>query len=170
MSVPDASWAPLRDAIPSFAESWDAYRSSSLYSPEETFSSLNELARHVFERVRAGDTGELPAFFDAVERLYADADDSFEEAIRIGLFEYLQLQAHQSGVPLVTFVRWLGPVSREGWEGGLKWWGDFQGVVPIQNLSATEACEGTWVQGTIPPLAQPPRPASRSRRACSIPG
>jgi hypothetical protein len=116
MRVPESAWRSLREAMPSFAQRWEAYRDSYLHDAEEPFNSIAELMDHLIERVRIGDLSELRAFFEALESLFCRGDDDLDTLLRIGVLEYLQIESARHGVPINVFKSYLGPLSRVEWE------------------------------------------------------
>jgi hypothetical protein len=121
VTVTDSSWAPLRDAIPSFGPAWRNYRDSYLYHSEEPYNSIAELAKHLVRCAASGETSELPAFFGAFESLYSLAEDPLQDLLRIGVLEGIQLEAANQAVALWHFTPWLGPASRDAWESATEW-------------------------------------------------
>ena len=116
----DDDWEPLRAAVPSFAERWRAFVAQPWYEPDPTYA-VSELARHLVDEVVAGRTGELPAFFTALDSLLAGASDELYDLVTIGLLEDVVHEADERGVKLTTFERAAkGSYAKKAWTGVVK--------------------------------------------------
>jgi hypothetical protein len=118
----------LLEACPSFAERWKShavdYDGGALL-----YVALGEFAHHVVDLVRSGQTSELPAVFDVVERLHVGGDPYVREAATIGLLEGLQNVALNTGLDPRQLVPWLKPESAKWWAGLDDFWAGKSPVV-----------------------------------------
>lgn len=116
MASTDASWAPMREAMPSFRKRWQTYTASRYYEPSAVGTSMSEFVRHLCARLTAGNWSEYAGVAKAIETLYAQlpaADSDF--VLTIGFFEDLLTDAEAAGLDLEQLHRLLGPRAREGW-------------------------------------------------------
>ena len=113
----DDDWQPLRDGVSSFAERWRVYVAQPWYESDPTYA-VSELARHLVDEAAAGRTGELPAFFAALDDLLAAASDELYDLATIGLLEDIVYEADRRGVKLTPFDRAAkGSHARKAWSG-----------------------------------------------------
>lgn len=111
----DADWDPLRAAVPSFAERWRTFVAQPWYEDDPTYD-VSELARHLVDEAAARRTGELPAFFAALDQLLADASEELYDLATIGLLEDIVHEADGRGVALAPFERAAkGVHARKAW-------------------------------------------------------
>jgi hypothetical protein len=111
----DDDWAPLRSAMPSFAERWRAFVAQPWYESDPSYD-VAELARHLVDEAAAGRTTELPDFFAALDVLLAGASDELYDLATIGLLEDLVHEADRQGVKLTLFERAAkGSHARKAW-------------------------------------------------------
>jgi hypothetical protein len=111
----DDDWQPLRAAVPSFAERWRAFVEQPWYESDPSYT-VSELARHLVDEVAAGRSGELPAFFTALDDLLATANDELYDLATIGLLEDIVHEADRRGVKLTPFDRAAkGSHARKAW-------------------------------------------------------
>ena len=116
----DDDWAPLRTAVPSFAERWRAFVAQPWYEPDPSYA-VSELARHLVEEVSAGRAGELPDFFAALDALLGGASDELYDLATIGLLEDIVHEADRQGVKLAPFERAAkGSHARKAWTAVVK--------------------------------------------------
>ena len=116
----DDDWAPLRAAVPSFAERWREFVAQPWYEPDPTYA-VSELARHLVEEAAAGRTGELPAFFAALDDLLAGASDELYDLSTIGLLEDIVHEADTQKLALAPFERAArGTHARKAWSAVVK--------------------------------------------------
>jgi hypothetical protein len=116
----DDDWAPLRAAMPSFAERWRAFVAQPWYESDPSYD-VAELARHLVDEAAAGRTTELPDFFAALDVLLADASDELYDLATIGLLEDLVHEADRQGVTLTLFERAAkGSHARKAWSAVVK--------------------------------------------------
>src|SRR5688572_33314310 len=100
----DDDWQPLRDAVSSFAERWRAYVEQPWYESDPAYT-VPELAHHLVGEAAAGRTGELPAFFAALDDLLSTASDELYDLATIGLLEDIVYDADRRGGKLTPFGR-----------------------------------------------------------------
>jgi hypothetical protein len=116
----DDDWAPLRSAMPSFAERWRAFVAQPWYESDPSYD-VAELARHLVDEAAAGRTTELPDFFAALDVLLAGASDELYDLATIGLLEDLVHEADRQGVKLTLFERAAkGSHARKAWSAVVK--------------------------------------------------
>lgn len=113
--ISDDVWAPLRAAVPSFAERWREHVGQSWYDDDASYG-VSLLARHIVDELAAGREGELAPFFAALDALLADADEDLYNLLTIGLLEDLVHAAEAQGVALRAFERAVqGAHARAAW-------------------------------------------------------
>ena len=116
----DEDWEPLRAAVPSFAERWREFVAQPWYEDDPSYG-VSELARHLVEEVGAGRTGELSAFFTALNELLAGASDELYDLATIGLLEDIVHEADRRNVALAPFERAAkGTHARTAWSAVVK--------------------------------------------------
>jgi hypothetical protein len=116
----DDDWAPLRAAMPSFAERWRAFVAQPWYESDPSYD-VAELARNLVDEAAAGRTTELPDFFAALDVLLAGASDELYDLATIGLLEDLVHEADRQGVTLTLFERAAkGSHARKAWSAVVK--------------------------------------------------
>ena len=135
-SFGDAFWAPLRDALPSFAERWRAFSTRPDYDALDGPQSMIEFESHL-EDVVGSDPDLLEPLFVVMERLYTEWDPGMHEVLTIKVLETLTHEADERGVDLLRLARMLpGPKTRYAWRQALMWtrrectWNDERGLVP----------------------------------------
>jgi hypothetical protein len=124
MIGPSEMFAPLLEADPSFELRWQAFLADYADEPEPPlYVALGELAVHIIERQRCGDTDGFDKVFAVVERWHTEGDAYVSEAASIGFLESLQnlLGGDErgksiDGVRATDFEPFLGPESRKWWE------------------------------------------------------
>jgi hypothetical protein len=109
-------WAPLRAAVPSFAERWREHVTQPWYEDDASYG-VSLLARHLVDEVTNGRVTELPRFFTELDTLLADADETLYNLLTIGLLEDLVHDADARGVELAPFERAIrGQSARSAWD------------------------------------------------------
>jgi len=131
----DALWAPLREAMPSFAEHWRAYTAQPGYDPLHVGLNVIELSSHVEGLVRSNPDA-LGPLFAVMERLYI-AEPELRDLMTIDVLEAVTGAADEQGIDLRRLARLLpGPETRAAWREALAWthpechWDDVRGLVP----------------------------------------
>jgi len=114
-------WAALREAAPSFAPRWEAFRASERFAPTREYTHLAQLAEHVLDKLASGDESEFPALFAAFDQLYRQADNGLEQVLRIGLIEDLLVQAQRRGLDAWLLTRHMGLPGRDAWAEAYVW-------------------------------------------------
>jgi len=112
----------LLRACPSFATSWAQYRADPAHVEGEHYLDVAEFARHVVERVVAGDASAMPEVFRAVEGLYRDGDGEVESLLTVGLLEGIQNLALGRSMDLNGFEQWLPPRVALEWKKVVDFW------------------------------------------------
>jgi hypothetical protein len=74
-SFTDASWAPLREAVPSFADEWSAFIAQPGYDPLDASQNAIEFRMHLADMVSV-DPEALGPLFAAMERLFPSPSHS----------------------------------------------------------------------------------------------
>jgi hypothetical protein len=115
---------PMLAVCPSFAPAWAEFRAEWEKRRVDlpVYIALDELARHLIERLRSGATEEFPAVFQVVERWHCEGDHYVREAVTIGLLESIQNNASHAGSDLGAFDRWLLPESKKWWDKLNRFW------------------------------------------------
>ena len=109
-------WAPLRAAVPSFAEPWREHVSQSWYEDDASYG-VSLLARHLVDEAAAGRVSELPRFFAGLDAQLDDADEELYNLLTIGLLEDLVHAADAHGLELAPFERAIhGGRARSAWD------------------------------------------------------
>jgi len=134
-SFTDATWAPLRAALPSFAEHWSAYTAQPGYDPLYAGMNVFEFESHL-EDVLSADLDSLAPLFVVMERLYEE-EPALRDMMTINVLETLTSTADERGIDLRRIARLLpGPKTRVAWRDALTWthrectWDDERGLVP----------------------------------------
>ena len=119
----DEFWAPLRDAVPSFATDWDRFRQSAGYDVEAPGFNLTRLTRHLAQRVRDGERDELAWFGAALERIVGSVigNDDLLTFLRLDVLESLIMYAEEFDVAMSVIYAALGPRTREQWPPAYRW-------------------------------------------------
>ena len=111
----DDLWAPLRAAVPSFAERWREHTEQPWYEDDASYG-VSVLARHLVDEVAAGRHSELTAFFAALDTVLTGADEELHNLLTIGLLEDVVHEADARGVALAPFERAIdGEHARSAW-------------------------------------------------------
>jgi hypothetical protein len=105
----------LLEACPSFRRRWEGHLRGTTYQEGLLYVHLGMLADHLVDLLRIGDTSELRAVFDVVERLHVEGEPYVREAATMGLLEGLQNVAGNRGVDPAGFVPSLKPESAKWW-------------------------------------------------------
>jgi hypothetical protein len=135
-SFTDASWAPLREALPSFAERWREFSARPDYDPLDAGVNAIEFEMHLDEVLVAA-LDSLGPLFVVMERLYSEGNPSLCDLMTIKVLENLASEADDHGIDLRRIARMLpGPKTRAAWRDALTWthrectWDDEHGLVP----------------------------------------
>ena len=111
----DDDWAPLRAAVPSFAERWQTFVAQPWYEDDPSYG-VSELARHLVDEAAARRTSELSSFFAALDDLLAVASDELYDLATIGLLEDIVHEADRQAIALGPFERAAkGAHARKAW-------------------------------------------------------
>ena len=90
---------------------------------ELLYVELGSLAAHLVGLVNAGRLEELPATFEAVERILVAGDPDVQEAATVGLLEGIQNHAGHAGVDSTAFLPFLRPEALRAWRQLEEFWG-----------------------------------------------
>ena len=122
----ETMFAPLLLACPSFAPTYEAFLEHWRDSSEKPhYLALSDLARHLVERLEAGDTGDFPAVFADVERWLFEGDRYVREAATVGLLEDLQntsIYPRFGTTAPRDILPWLEDKSRQAWADVEAYW------------------------------------------------
>lgn len=115
---------PMLAACPSFRPTWAEFCAEWGKEPGDPplYIALDDLARHLVDRLRTGVTEEFPAVFQVVERWHCEGDHYVREAATIGLLEGIQNDSRHSGSDLGVFERWMLPESKKWWDKLNRFW------------------------------------------------
>ena len=134
-ALTDALWAPLREALPSFAERWRAYTARPDYDPLDAGLNVIEFSSHVDDVVRANPDA-LGPLFAVMERLYV-THPVLRDLLTINVLEAVTGAADEQALDFRRLARLLpGPETRAAWLDALAWthpechWDDVHGLVP----------------------------------------
>ena len=128
MLARDDMFTPLLEADPTFLPRWREFLSEWSDEPDDLplYVALWELAHHIIEMQRAGNTAALQKVFDVVERWHIEGDRYVSEAATIGLLEGIQniLVSGKSseGVLGSDFEPYFGPETRRWWDKLYRFW------------------------------------------------
>lgn len=120
----DQMFEPMLAACPSFATAYQQFCADWKDEPGELphYIALGDLARHLIDMLREGDTANFQAIFHVVERWHTEGDAYVREAATIGLLEGIQNNAEHQGVDPAAFQPWLGPESKKWWDKLNRFW------------------------------------------------
>lgn len=144
-AVTDADWAPIREAVPSFAATWRKTTEDSSYDDTLPFVSIHELAEHVVKQVIREHPEEVERLADTLEYEFTIAAlhdrERYAGLLEVGLLEGLIQAADSVGMPLTRLVPLLrGPRTRAHWYAAVAYqrpgrvWDDKLGAVPTFEL------------------------------------
>lgn len=112
----------LLAACPSFGDRWRAHRDYWGDDEPPLYADLGVFADHIVQLAKSGETDELPAAFDVIERLHVEGDPYVAEAATIGLLEGIQNLSGHAGIDLETFRPYLKPTSARYWSELIAFW------------------------------------------------
>ena len=130
MIGPSEMFTPLLKADPTFESRWRSFLADYAGEPElPLYIALGELAQHLIDRQRSGDTQGFDKVFAVVETWHVEGDGYVSEAASIGFLEHLQnlLGGNDrakglEGVRPSDFEPYLGPETRRWWEKMYRFW------------------------------------------------
>ena len=103
-------------ACPSFQRAWDEHQAEYADTDGLVYVALGAFATHLVAQVRADNTGEFPAVFSTVERLFGDGDAGIRNAMKYGLIEGIGNVAFHVGSGFAArFKPWFGPRAALAW-------------------------------------------------------
>ena len=107
---------PMLEACPSFRPVWEAFCDEAAdHEPRPYYWALGDLAHHLVNHYKSGETDEFDAVFAVVERWHLEGEHYVKEAATIGLLEGLQNVSGNNDLDPDVFVTWLGPQSKKWW-------------------------------------------------------
>jgi hypothetical protein len=131
----------LVGACPSFHARDESLRGRAVDSELWHYEQMSAFAHHLVRLAERGETSELPAVFDLVERLLVEGDPAAVLLLRSALVEDLQnITSHRDiAVGPDDFRSMLGPVTIEVWdELDLAWSAAAEHPTAIERSSAEE--------------------------------
>lgn len=137
----DGDWAPLRDAVPSFADTWKSVVAESGYIDNLPSDGIRDFAQHVVENVVRQRPEEMRELADTLEAEFTKSmlrdDERYAGFLRVGFLEELIWACDERGMPLTRLTPLLrGPRTRQHWEEAIAWqrpgfvWDDEKGEQP----------------------------------------
>ena len=155
-ALTDESWAPLREALPSFDQRWREYVARSDYDPSDAGVNAIEFELYLNDVLRA-DLDAVAPVLAAMERLYSGAHQALRNLLTIGVLEHLINAAEEAGIDLRRLALMLpGPETRAAWREALAWthpecdWDDSRGLVPRHPPPSVVARFAVSALGPIP--------------------
>lgn len=89
---------------------------------------MSAITRFLAEKVRAGDTANFGAFFDAVERCLHEGNDEAVTLVMVGLLEDMQ-NANVTELDKKVWLPYLQPTTRRAWQAVEDFWnGDVNAI------------------------------------------
>lgn len=86
------------------------------------YSIVAELAGHLVARAEANSRAGFSDVFGAVEDGLRDATSDTRDLLIVGFLEDLQNISLNRGVPLESWLQWLGPETRSSWTVVERFW------------------------------------------------
>ena len=83
---------------------------------------LAELANHLVDKKRAGQTDGFDDLFNVVETLLGGASPDARDLIIVGFLEDIQNVWLNAGGDLASWTRWLGSSTASAWAALIKMW------------------------------------------------
>jgi len=139
----DDSWAPLREAVPSFAAQWASTIAQSWYDPTLGSANAYDLVVHMLALIQSGNhPDEQERFFAALEQALAAGSENVREFLTIAFLEHFASEGEQRSIDLRAIQRrFAGPATRGAWLAALAWthpeltWSDEHGLQRLRPLS-----------------------------------
>lgn len=103
-------------ASPDFGETWERFKASDDYAPDEPYNHLGQLAQHLVNAIKAGKTDGFAPVFAEVEDQLATASPEVRDLIIVGFLEDLQNISLNRDVPTTAWAPWLGKKTAEAWK------------------------------------------------------
>ena len=139
----DDSWAPLREAVPSFAAQWASTIAQTSYDPAMGYANAIDFVVHMLALMQSGKhPDEQERFFAALERSLAAGSENVREFLTIAFLEHLASEAEERPIDLRAIQRrFAGPATQQAWLAALAWthpeltWSDEHGLQRLRPLS-----------------------------------
>jgi len=103
-------------ASPDFGETWDRFKASYIYAPDEPYNHLGQLAHHLVNSIKAGKVVGFTPVFAEVEDQLTTASAEVRDLIIVGFLEDLQNISLNRDVPLTAWTPWLGKRTAQAWK------------------------------------------------------
>lgn len=124
----------LVEACPTFQDAWERHLAE--WGGDLLYIAAGELAQHLLERYRAGDSSSFPILALAVERLIEDGSPWVQEFAVIGVLEAVQNVWGNAGTSPEVFAMHLGPLGLSQWTYLNEFW---SGGALVANGTAPDA-------------------------------
>jgi hypothetical protein len=102
-------------ASPNFRETWERFKASDRFRPDEPYNHLGQLAHHLVNAMKAGRVDGFTPFFSELEHQLAMASPEARDLIIVGFLEDLQNVSLNGDVPISAWTPWLGEKTAEAW-------------------------------------------------------
>lgn len=122
----------MLDACPSFREHWDLFYKVDAADPTESneglpdrlplYLAMHDLARHIACKLDCGETSQLPAVFEVVERWIVEGCETVRLVAISGFLEDLLLPQIYVVASPKDFLRWVGPRTYKWWVEASGFW------------------------------------------------
>ena len=107
---------------------WETYIDSE-YSNQDyktkrlDYVDIGEICRFIVEKIKLQETNDFGIFFENVEMLIVNGDDSIKNLIIIGLLEGIQNNSGNENVDYHNgFNQWLKPETKKAWHELIFFW------------------------------------------------
>jgi hypothetical protein len=132
----------LLKTIPGFETAWQEHLKYWGAEERGEYNDIAEIARYIVESYANDNVSEFPTFFETVEAIVNEGDNSAKELAIIGVLEDIQtISSHESFGPKV-FLEWLGESSTDAWNEIGKLWeaggGSLAGVLRFESASKSK--------------------------------
>jgi hypothetical protein len=105
----------LLAACPTARPAWDEHLQRWGDQNRGNFNDVAVFAHHVVDALADGRAAELPAFFQALERLIREGDHQVVHLASVGLIEDIQNIASHQPFGYAAFEPWLGTETQREW-------------------------------------------------------
>ena len=128
INMPDEAFQLLLDACPAFRPHLETTRKAfySYGNPPDRLDPYFDVAwinSFMVGLVQRQETGCFPTVFALLERLLVAGSDDVQNWVVVGMLEGLQNQVSHTKLTYAVFEPWLGPKTREEWDGLIEAWG-----------------------------------------------
>lgn len=117
MITTDQVMQNILGACPSFKQDWEASDNHELL-----YVVMGDLARHLLELQRSGQTKELKALAETIESMHLEGTDDVKTLATIGLLEGIQNIWRNNDCDPEIFAGYLLPESRKCWDNLNAFW------------------------------------------------